>query len=410
MSDADKEKMNGVILNKERRDQEEKRAAWWLDSAPGLGAVRLLQLAQLFGSAVNIAAAARERGDGLLFWQEQIQGRWKEDTELKVTAANWQSLRAHLRNWEKAAEEYHRWTQAGIRFITIWDDAYPERLSHYRDRPFALYVKGNLPLEERKTAAVIGARACSRYGRIYARKIARELAERQVQIVSGLAAGIDSEGHVGALDSGMPGATYAVLGCGPEQCYPREHGLLADRIVEAGGGLISEFAPGTPPLAHHFPMRNRIISGLSDCILVMEARGRSGSLITVGQALEQGKEVFALPGRANDGLSEGCNCLIKTGAALLTGSREVLEYLLPGAKENNREKEEEKEKSAEFVKKPLAPNENLVYSCLDCQGKSVEQLMELTGLPLSAVREELLLLLLDGEIAETAKGCYAALE
>ena len=117
-----------------------------------------------------------------------------------------------------------------------------------------------------------------------------------------------------------------------------------------------------------------------------------------------------MPGRANDGLSEGCNCLIKTGAALLTGSREVLEYLLPGAKENNREKEEEKEKSAEFVKKTLAPNKNLVYSCLDCQGKSVEQLMELAGLPLSAVREELLLLLLDGEIAETAKGCYASLE
>ena len=383
------------------KKEREKEAAWWLNSIPGMGTVRIQQLTALFGSAENILAAAMERGDGRVFWQ-RIEGRWRGSRRLLITAEDWLRIKGYVKEREKCVQNYHRWRQAGIRFITMWDDDYPKRLSYYGDRPIALYVRGNLPAEEKRTAAVIGARACSCYGRIYARRIARELAEREVQIVSGLAAGIDSEGHAGALESGRERATYAVLGCGPDQCYPREHGLLADRIVETGGGLISEFAPGTPPAPSHFPMRNRIISGLSDCILVMEARKRSGSLITVDQALEQGKEVFALPGRANDPLSEGCNRLIKAGAALLADSRDVLECLFPGARENT--------KSAEIVKKPLAPDKNLVYSCLDCQGKSVEELMELTGLPLSVVYEELLSLLLDGQITEAAKGCYALLD
>ncbi len=400
---ADERKItDGRIMADERKITEEREAAWWLGAAPGFGAVRLVQLSQLFDSARSVLAAAREKGDGRIFWRERIRARWRKGETLRVTESDWQRLKDYAKEWEKSAWDYHRWAQKGIKFITVWDDIYPRRLCPYPNRPFSLYIKGNLPAEKAKAAALIGARACSPYGRSYARRTARELAERGVQIISGLAAGIDSEGHIGALESRKEGSTFAVLGCGPDQCYPKEHGLLAERIVEAGGGLLSEFAPGTPPFSSNFPMRNRIISGLSDCILVMEARRQSGSLITVNRALDQGKDVFALPGRVSDPLSEGCNRLIQSGAAPLLGSRDVLELLFPGAEEN--------EKNAEFVKKPLASDRNLVYSCLDCQGKSVQELMELTGLPLSAVREELLALLLDGRAAETAKGCYAAVD
>lgn len=391
-------------------------AAWWLNRAPGLGAVRLRQLTKLLGPPERIWELVREagtRGDAreasVLYkkLRELADNHQAEHSgeRLRLTEKNLRVLLLHEKEIQKSAEEYHRWKEKGIRFITTWDSAYPRRLLPLYDRPFALYFRGNLPAEERRSAAVIGARACSGYGGGQGRRIARELAEAGVQIISGLAYGVDSAGHRGALDSGHPAATWAVLGCGPEQCYPREHLRLGERILENGGGLISEYPPGTGALAPHFPMRNRIISGLSDCILVMEARKRSGSLITVDQALEQGKEVFALPGPIDEPLSEGCHRLLQNGAAVLTGSQTVLDFLFPG-----REKERPQNKTLDkFEKNALAPEKNMVYSCLDYRGKTIEEIIALTGLPLSSVQTRLLELLLAGRITETAKGCYSRL-
>ena len=165
----------------------------------------------------------------------------------------------------------------------------PEKLKRISDYPYALYVKGSLPDKAAKKAALVGARRCTPYGEKYAVDFGKVLAEHGVQIISGMARGVDGMGHRGALLGN--GKTFAVLGCGVDVCYPREHiGLYVD-ILEQGGGIISEMPPGTPPFPQNFPARNRIISGLSDVVLVMEAGEKSGSLITVDLALEQGREV-----------------------------------------------------------------------------------------------------------------------
>lgn len=394
-------------------------AAWWLSTVPGLGAVRLRQLSEFLGrpeqiwSLVDAEGGKRNEGPGEVrssalyerLWQKARAWQERSGERCVLTGDNLHQLLLHRNEAEKSVQEYHRWTEQGIKFITVWDNEYPGRLLSLYDRPYALYLRGSLPKEKRPAAAIVGARACSMYGSSQARKIGRELAEAGVQIISGLAYGIDSAGHKGALESGMPAATFAVLGCGLDQCYPREHGWLAERILENGGGVLSEFAPGSRALASHFPMRNRIISGLSDCILVMEARERSGSLITVDQALEQGKEVFALPGRVDDPLSAGCHRLLENGAALLSGSGAALDFLLPKRKKE----EHENLHSKDFEKNALAPEKNMVYSCLDYQGKTMEELIALTGLPLAVIRTRLLELLMAGRITETAKGHYARL-
>ena len=188
---------------------------------------------------------------------------------------------------------------------------YPGRLKEIYDPPYALYVKGKLPDNTARAAAIVGARSCTPYGEKYALEYGKKLAECGIQVISGLARGVDGIGQRGALLGG--GKTFAVLGSGVDVCYPKNHmGLYLD-ILEQEGGILSELPPGTPPLPQHFPRRNRIISALSDIVLVMEARERSGSLITADLALEQGKDVYALPGPVNSSLSQGCNRLIFQG-------------------------------------------------------------------------------------------------
>ena len=397
--------------------------AWWLAETPGWGAVKLRQLMESLGkeSQVLELLSVCESPETYLQW---IRTAW-EDSErgqtgeqLRIKPKDVRQLWAHRSRQDICKEEYYRWRDKGVCFITISDPEYPHRLKHIYDPPYALYVRGNLPQEERKAAAVIGARACSGYGIQQGRRIARELAAQGVQIISGLAYGVDSEGHWGALESGVQGATYAVLGCGVDICYPAEHQKLAEKILEQGGGLISEFPMGTQPSPGQFPMRNRIISGLSDCILVMEARKRSGSLITVDQALEQGREVFALPGRVGDSLSEGCLHLIRNGANILMESGDVISYLYGTENESGRmrnEKIENKTKSGGYGREKakivlpdaLTKEKNEVYSCLDCVGKTIEEIMAMTDLPLEEVRNQLLELILEGQILETVKGYYS---
>jgi DNA processing protein len=202
---------------------------------------------------------------------------------------------------------------------------YPELLAAIHDPPRRLYVRGAaLELLERPCVAVVGARSCSAYGAHVARQLGRELAAVGVVVVSGLARGIDGEAHRGALAAG--GATVAVLGCGIDRDYPRAHAELARRIA-AEGLVLSEYPPGTEPAPWRFPARNRIVAGLCRATVVVEARERSGALITADLALEEGREVFAVPGEITSALAAGTNALLRQGATPLLGASDVLEAL-----------------------------------------------------------------------------------
>lgn len=211
-----------------------------------------------------------------------------------------------------------------IRKITRGMAEYPARLREIPDPPACLYVKGRLPENDRPSVAVIGARDCSAYGRSVAMQLGAGLGAAGVQVVSGMARGIDGISQEAALDAG--GTSFGVLGCGADICYPAQNRGLYEKLC-AEGGVLSEYEPGTPPRAWHFPPRNRIVSGLADAVVVVEARAGSGTLITVDMALEQGREVYAVPGRVTDGLSVGCNRLIRLGAGLLPDMEEFLEEL-----------------------------------------------------------------------------------
>ena len=211
-----------------------------------------------------------------------------------------------------------------IREISLKDEGFPELLRAIKNPPSTMYYKGNLNLCDTPCLAVVGARKATPYGKWAAYHIAKRAAEHGVTIVSGMASGIDSCGHMGALDAG--GNTIAVLGCGPDICYPRTNRDLMNRISRAGL-ILSEYPPGSPPLQGQFPARNRIISGLSYGVLVAEASLRSGSLITAGLALDQGREVFAVPGNIDSIYSIGTNKLSQDGAIPLADVDDILDLL-----------------------------------------------------------------------------------
>jgi DNA protecting protein DprA len=217
-------------------------------------------------------------------------------------------------------KEYMKFRDAGIDYYSIEHPLYPKRLRLIDSPPIGLFVKGKLPEEGRKAAGVVGSRTCSSYGRTACDLFCREFAKNKIDVISGMAVGIDACAHNSALAGG--GKTYAILGCGVDVCYPAINYTLYEKIIETGG-VIREFYPGTKPIAMRFPMRNRIIAGLSDAILAVEARRKSGTLITVGCALDQGKEVYSIPGRLTDKLSEGCNGLIAIGARIALSPKEM---------------------------------------------------------------------------------------
>ena len=282
-----------------------------------------------------------------------------------------------------------------IRFIPVHDPDYPRRLRDIESHPYALYVKGRLPDEEKLSVAIVGARRCTPYGEAMALEYGEILAKNGIQIISGMARGIDGAGQRGALNEG--GSTYAVLGCGADVCYPKEHqGLYWD--IQEQGGIISEYVPGTPPLSNHFPARNRILSGLSDVILVIEAKEKSGSLITADMALEQGKDVYALPGMVTSPLSQGCHYLISQGAGILISPSELL-------KELNVSQEISGQKS-DKNKKELETPENIVYSCLDLYPKGLDRLVNETNLAPRQIMRDLMDLELEGKVKEISKNHY----
>ena len=254
-----------------------------------------------------------------------------------------------------------------IECIERGSEKYPRRLRQLRGMPKKLYVRGELPRDDRPTIAIVGARACSAYGRRQAFLYAQEMSRAGVQVISGLAAGIDGRAHSGALEGGTP--TFAVLGSGVDICYPKQHDSLYRQVWQSGG-LISEKKPGTMPLGCYFPARNRIISGLADVVLVIEAREKSGSLITVDFAMEQGKSVYALPGPVDSSLSRGCHQLLEQGAGVAGFTQKILEEW--GIQRETRED------SAKKNSVRLARDLNLVYSGLDLQPKNLHEIVEYT--------------------------------
>lgn len=210
----------------------------------------------------------------------------------------------------------------GINLLTIYDDLYPQQLKNIPDPPVLLYVKGSFPNTKNiPVIGIVGSRRPSNYGVKMAEKIAEDLGNRGFIIVSGMARGIDTCGHKGAIKAGA--LTVAVLGCGVDVLYPPENGALKT-LIEQNGAVISEFAPGTAPLPTHFPVRNRIVSGISQSVLVVEGKASSGSTITANLAKDQGKEVFCLPGNVDNPLSSASHKLIRDGARLVTCADDII--------------------------------------------------------------------------------------
>jgi DNA processing protein len=267
--------------------------------------------------------------------------------------------------------------QLKVRLISYWDDDYPAPLKQIHDPPALLYLRGRLP--EKDAFAIVGSRLATSGGLQVTRDIASELASRGVTIVSGLARGIDTAAHLGALDA--DGATIAVLGCGIDRVYPPENSRLFHRILEQNA-VISEFPPGTPPLAGHFPGRNRIISGLSRGVLVVEAACGSGSLITSEFALEQGREVFAVPGSIKHKTSSGPNQLLKEGAVLVTGADDIVQLLWPMLPSGKQQKTD-----TDFIK-GLDIRQRSVYQLLDTDPQHIDEIgrkCNLTPMDVSAI-------------------------
>jgi DNA processing protein len=223
-----------------------------------------------------------------------------------------------------ATAELERLRRLGFRFLARSASSFPPLLKAIHDPPPGLFLRGEADVEllVRPAVAIVGARACSAYGRQIARSLGRELAAAGLVVVSGLARGVDAESHRGALEAG--GATVAVLGCGIDRDYPAAHRELA-RQIAATGLVLSEYAPGVEPAPWRFPARNRIVAGLCAGTVVVEARERSGALITADFALEEGREVFAVPGEITSALSTGSNALLRLGATPLTSAEDVLE-------------------------------------------------------------------------------------
>ena len=353
----------------------EREALYLLNCLPGMyhrRLSRMLTLAGSFAKAYELPASAYYeagifQGDAA---GRAFEGRREREVELR--------------------REYERLGAKGIRLILHTDEDYPGRLLRMPDPPYLLHVKGSLPTDDRPSAAIIGARACSSYGAELAAHFAERLAEAGVQIVSGLAYGIDLAAARGALKGS--GESFGVLGSGVNICYPRESYPCFARMADGAGGVLSEFPPCAEPIGFHFVLRNRIIAGLADVLLVMEARKKSGTFITVDCALEQGKEVFALPGRITDELGQGCNQLIQDGASLLTKPEDVLEALaaLPAARSLQgaaKTAKTEKMLPGAVGRKALpalASSEKIVYSKLDFNAKHVEAIARDAQLPLNS--------------------------
>lgn len=288
--------------------------AHWLYSIPGIGSKTVKILLSGAGTPKDIYELSCHMRVEELAAQFSAHPRKQKLAEEIINAGKNRNIQ----------EEYEALEKKRIYFTCLGHSVYPKRLFHIPDAPYGIYFRGRLPAEENHSVAIIGARNCSEYGRRMAYRFGEELALAGIQIVSGMARGIDGIGQQAALEAG--GYSLGVMGCGVDICYPNENRKLYDMLCE-NGGVCSEYLPGTLPRSSLFPPRNRIISALSDIVLVVEAKNRSGTLITVDMALEQGKDVYAVPGRVTEALSEGCNRLLQQGAQVALSPTDMIQAI-----------------------------------------------------------------------------------
>lgn len=336
------------MLNRDERE------SWLvLEAVPGLGGVLLKRLIERFGSPA--AALSADPSD------------WTGVDGIGPKLA--EGFRAYRPDRMGISRELDRAEELEMDLVGLTDPRYPALLRAIDDPPPFLYIRGELRPEDARAIAVVGARQATGYGRAVTERLSRELAIRGFTIVSGMARGIDAFAHRAALDA--PGRSVGVLGSGLDVVYPREHRDLRDAVSRAGA-LVSEFRLGTPPDPVNFPKRNRIISGLSLGVLVVEAAGRSGSLITARLALDQGREVFAVPGPLGSKTSVGTHALIKQGAKLVEGVEDILEELRPRL-----EKEDTfptRGDALTIAPAALLPEERLVYDGLSAEPRHIDEI------------------------------------
>ena len=352
-------------------DMTEREYGYWINNIPGIGMVWIGRLLDYFGCAKEVFYAS----------EEELA---KID---KLSQKNILAIQSS-KNIDKIKKSMEVLKRKGIEFVLRNEENYPKKLAEIYNPPWILYYRGDLPKDNMPSIGIVGARNCTEYGSIITRKLACELAQSGFQIISGMARGIDAYAHKGALEY-ENGKTFGILGCGIDTCYPPENIDIFMQTIR-NGGIISEYPMYTSARAGNFPMRNRIISGLSEALLVVEARKKSGSLITVDLALEQGKEVYVIPGRMDDPLSEGCNNLIKMGAKIVTCVEDILEdYNIDysriiqhktgiDSKDNLCTNNEENEIL-------LASDEKIVYACLRLEPKHMDEILYETQLGLSEV-------------------------
>jgi len=282
--------------------------------------------------------------------------------------------------------EYAKVERLGAWLVTLADDRYPTLLSRFPDAPTVLYVRGTLTPQDNRALSIVGTRKATSYGRDVAHDLGKQLAQNGVTVISGLAHGIDSAAHRGAIEGG--GRTIAVLGCGIDRVYPPDNRELAHEIA-AHGAIVSEFPIGTPPEGRNFPRRNRVISGLALGVLVVEADRGSGALITAEIALDQGREVFAVPGNIYNPTSQGTNKLIQDWAKLVMDVNDILEEL------NLQHEAIQTRETAEHVA-PANPTEARLMEQLSADPMHVDDLARLCGLPIALVTSTLTIMELKG--------------
>ena len=344
-------------------------------SVQGIGNMRLKKLQERFGDASNVWKAGRQelQESGCLGTQE-IDGL----------------LEAQERT--DAASVQKNWTEKGIRICTQSDPEYPDRLRNIYDPPFLLFYRGCLQ-GNALYLAVVGSRHSTSYGRTVAREFSEKLARGGVTIVSGAARGIDTAAHEGALAAGAP--TVAVLGCGVDRVYPAENAQLLEKIA-AQGCVVSEYLPGTPPNAGRFPERNRIVSGMSVGVLVVEAALKSGALITADLALNENRDVYAIPGSVFSEASRGTNRLIQQGARLVSNPDELFEewgMVVPA--------------TGQKAENALSAIEKKVWQAVESgQSVSIDGLVMQTGLEVSKLQVILLQMELAGYLVKDPVGGY----
>jgi DNA processing protein len=357
---------------------------YWLALSliPGLGSILMKRLLDQFETPEAVFRAPMKKLLNIEGLGEKVAGQIQKGPLEKLVGRELSLLK-----------------EVGGRIITLKDEDYPERLKNIYDPPALLYMRGELRREDNLAVAIVGSRKTSPYGRWVTEKIGQDLAHHGVTVVSGMARGIDSMAHQGALQGG--GRTIAVLGCGVDVIYPSENRNLFYQIIEHGA-VLSEFPMGSSPEGGHFPRRNRIISGLSIGVVIVQASSESGSLITAGYALEQGREVFAVPGNVGAEGSRGTNRLIKEGAKLVESSEDILEEILPQWR-----REKETDQKAETPVPDLPEDERLLYSLLGETPLHIDAIIRESQLDPGKVSSLLLNLELKGLISQWPGKCFS---